>query len=75
MSVAAVGAVLYALFLLFYAVWGFFILYHLFRFAPHRHVAVAGAILFITVTIFLLLVTAAYLGPMSGAWPGSVPGV
>lgn len=57
-----VGAVVvYVLFLLFYAIWSLFLLYHLFRFAPHRSVTLSGSTLFLGVTGVLLLVSFAYL--------------
>lgn len=52
--------ILYVVFLLFYALYGFFLLYHLFRFAPHKDVAFVVSAVFLGVTIFLLLVSIGY---------------
>lgn len=59
-SVIIVAVILYAAFLLFYVLWGFFLIYHLFRFSPHRVGAVAASVLFLAVTAFLLLVSFAF---------------
>lgn len=58
--VALFAVVLYILFLLFYAVWGLFLLYHLLRFAPRREAALVGSAIFLSVTVVLLLISVAY---------------
>ena len=67
--VLAGAVVVYVLFLLFYAIWSLFLLYHLFRFAPHRSAALGGSVMFFGVTVMLLLVSFAYLA--SVPWSAS----
>lgn len=67
--ILSLAALLYLLFMSFYGLWGFFVLYHLFRFAPRRDVAVAGTTVFLGVTAFLLLVTAAFVSQIQWSGP------
>lgn len=71
--VVLVAVFLYAAFLLFYVLWGFFLLYHLFRFAPHRTGAVAASVLFLAVTAFLLLVSFAFFARVDWQAPLILP--
>lgn len=50
------ATVLFLALLAFYALWGFFIIYHLLRFSPRKEVAVVGSVVFVVVTVFILLV-------------------
>jgi EamA domain-containing membrane protein RarD len=50
------ASVLFLAFLVFYVLWGFFIIYHLLRFSPRKEIAVAGSVVFVVVTVFILLV-------------------
>lgn len=61
--------ILYGLFLLFYALWGLFLVYHLFRFTPHKEMAIVGSAVFLGVTVFLLLVSIGYFN--SADWSAS----
>lgn len=50
------AVVLFLVFLAFYMLWGFFIIYHLLRFSPRKEIALAGSVVFVVVTVFILLV-------------------
>lgn len=52
--VLLVAVLLFLGFLAFYAIWSFFLLYHLLRFAPHKGTAIVGSAVFLGVTVFLL---------------------
>ncbi len=74
MNPVLLGALLlYGLFLVFYALWGLFLVYHLFRFTPHKEMAIVGSAVFLGVTIFLLLVSIGYFSRVDWAAPFTVP--
>lgn len=64
---------LFLLFLALYALWGFFIIYHLFRFSPRKEMAVVGSAVFLVVTVFLLLVAMASLWQVDTDTPLRLP--
>lgn len=55
------GLILFGLFLLFYAVWSAFLIYHLLRFALRREVALIQVAVFAAVSLFGLALTVAAL--------------
>lgn len=68
--ILALALLLYGAFLIFYTIWGAFLVYHLMRFAPQKDTAFISSAVFIAVTVFLLLVSLNYFGRVD--WSSAV---
>lgn len=74
MNVVLSAALLFfGLFVLFYALWSFFILYHLIRFSPRKETALVSMLVFVGVTAFLLIIAFANVAQINWEAPLTLP--